>query len=344
MTKEKTIRCGTPLSAREVLFASSSDDPRVQDADLAFVFRLSVPTNPLPSPNWVWNDYDWLVVSVCRWGAGLRCVLSREGDVNIYGPGGKPDHTFQIPEAGVFSDHATGLGYVNRIRAIGASLYVCGQSRQVWRFEWDGKSLNRGRWVDAAGPMRQPPLPEPEGELEGDALDAWLEAHDAIDLVDIDGPAENDLYAVGDEAWHFDGRRWTQLDLPTDEPLAGIKVLDADRIVFVGHNGTLLLGSAKRGFTELSSADDNQNFTGVEWFEGKLYLASNQGLFVYDTAPPQHERRIERCNTALQPELQDAHQLEALGGVLWSFGFKDLAWFDGRDWTRVDHPDNPPIR
>lgn len=50
------------------------------------------------------------------------------------------------------------------------------------------------------------------------------------------------------------------------------------------------------------------------------------------------------CTTGLTPELQDAHVLEAKDGVLWSFGFKDLAWFDGKQWTRVDHPDNPPIK
>ncbi len=36
--------------------------------------------------------------------------------------------------------------------------------------------------------------------------------------------------------------------------------------------------------------------------------------------------------------------LEAKHGILWSFGLKDLAWFGGKRWTWVDHPDNPPIR
>jgi hypothetical protein len=344
VSTDKTVQAACLLEPMAVLLAESLDAAIETDDEISFVGGYA----PLKMPDDPWRAkaYEgWVVVSVCHWPAhGMRCVLSREGETRLYGPGGKPDHTFQLPEAGVFNDSATGLGYVNRIRAIGSTLYVCGQSRQVWRFEWDGKHLSRGRWVDAAGPMRQPPLPEPEGPLEGGELDNWLDSNDAIDLVDINGPADDDLYAVGDEAWHFDGRQWTQLTLPTDEPLAAIKVLDAERIVFAGHNGTLLLGSAQRGFTELSSTDDHQNFTGVEWFEGKLYLASNLGLFVYDTAPPERERRIERCHTGLKPELQDAHQLEAMGGVLWSFGFKDLAWFDARGWTRVDHPDNPPIR
>jgi hypothetical protein len=44
------------------------------------------------------------------------------------------------------------------------------------------------------------------------------------------------------------------------------------------------------------------------------------------------------------PELQDAHVVDACDGVLWSIGEKDIARFDGKQWVRVDHPDNPPIR
>lgn len=290
---------------------------------------------------WGYRDYDWVVVSVCVWVAtALRAVLSREGEVRLYGPGGKPDRTYQVPEAGVFGEAAAGFGYVNRIRAVGDQLYVCGQSRQVYRFEWDGQDLATGRWEDMAGPMRQPPMPEPPDGTDEEAFDRWLDENDAIDFTDIGGPASNDLYAIGDETWHWDGRTWRQLTLPTDEPLAALKVLNDKELVLVGHNGTVLHGNAQSGFTELSAIEDNQNFTGVEWFDGRLFLASNFGLFVYD---PQ-SKRIAPYATGLKPELKDAHLLEAKDGVLWSFGFKDLAWSDGHRWTRVDHPDNPPIR
>jgi hypothetical protein len=287
---------------------------------------------------------NWLLVSASFLESSeLRCVLSREGQVNIYGPGGKPDHTFQIPEAGVFCETANDLGYVNRVRAVGSDLYVCGQSRQVYRFDWNGKDLNAGQWVNVAGLMRQPPMPEPPDEAtqaaDEDALDRWMDENEAIDLVDIHGPSKDDLYSVGDEAWHWNGTQWRQLELPTDEPLAAIKVLNPKEVCFVGHNGTLLFGNATDGFKDLSSTDDNQNFTAVEWFDGRLFMASNFGLFTYDPT----RKRIQPYKTDLKTELQDTHHLEAKDGVLWSFGFKDLAFFDGKSWTRVDHPDNPPI-
>ena len=331
----RTIQAGCLIEPDLPLFAETLD---------AFPGNGAISTYaPRIRPGSPWRSQlmeGWPLVSVVSHApSGLRCALSSEGQVNLYGPGGQPDHTFQVPEAGVFGEAATGLGYVNRIRAVGDQLLVCGQSRQVWRFEWDGADLAGGRWVDFAGPMRQPPMPDPPDDAEGDALDRWLDENDAIDFVDIDGSGPADIYAIGDEAWHWNGRRWQPLALPTDEPLAAIQVIGRDDVLMAGHNGTLLRGNARSGFTDLSTVDDNQNFTGLAWFSGRLYLASNLGLFAWDPAT----RRITPQRTGLKPELQDTHQLEAKDGVLWSFGFKDLAYFDGRTWTRVHHPDNPRI-
>ena len=70
-------------------------------------------------------------------------------------------------------------------------------------------------------------------------------------------------------------------------------------------------------------------------FRSPLCSESPPYLFLRATAA----RKIERYATDLKPDLKDTHMLEAKDGILWSFGFKDLAWFDGSRWTRVDHPD-----
>lgn len=339
MSPEKTFECGVIVHAQLVLVVESLDAVRDDDYVISSVGSYK---RTVEGARWAVFVYeDWTVVSVASSEQlQLRCVLSREGDIRLYGPGGTPDRTYQLPDAGVMREDAAGYGYVNRIRAIGDGLYVCGQSRQVYRFVPGKSQALDGNWLDFAGPMRQPPMAEPPDDLEDEALDRWLDDNDAIDLVDIAGSSEADIYAVGDECWHHDGHQWKQLKLPTDEFINAIKVINANQVALVGHNGTLLLGNAGQGFTELSSVNDNQNFTGVELFEGKLFLASNLGLFTYDPTT----KKIERYTMLLTPDLQDTHILEAKDGVLWSFGFKDLAYFDGKTWTRVDHPDNPPIR
>lgn len=120
---------------------------------------------------------------------------------------------------------------------------------------------------------------------------------------------------------------------------------DASHVVLVGHNGTVLLGNAREGFRDVSGVDDNQNFTGVVFFEQQRWLASNLSLFVYDLHKP--DAKIERYHTDLAVDLVDTDQLQAMGGVLWSFGYKDLAYLDTRTpeahWVRVHHPDNPRV-
>lgn len=300
-------------------------------------------------PNAPWRTQimeDWVIVSVHQWDAvGFRAVLDREGKVNIYGTAARlslsqaEDKVFQIPEAGVFGEAQSGLGYVNRIRAIGDQLYICGQARQVYQFEWDGKTLESGKWRNIAGAMRQAPMSDaPEGH--GEDFDKWLDENDTIDLVDIHGTSSQDIYVVGDQTWHFNGQSWRKIELPTDEPMAAITLLEGNRVVLVGHNSSVLIGNQASGFVDISSVDDNQNFVGVAWYDNQLWLASNLGLYRCDPAI----KKIEKYETNLQPDLQDTHQLEAKDGVLWSFGFKDLAHFDGKVWTRIDHPDNPLIR
>ncbi len=286
------------------------------------------------------------MASVAYWPATFwRCILSAEGQVNLYGPGGSPDHIFQIPQAGVFGPGSAGYGYVNRIRAVDDGLYVCGDHRQFYRFNWDGQNLSTGRWVDMAASMRQAPVSDDPPD-DDEAFDAWLDAQDgSVEFRDLGGSAEHDLYAVGDETWHFDGHQWQRLTLPSDEALNAIEVQDARHVALVGHNGTVLLGNAREGFRDVSGVDDNQNFTGVVFFEQQVWLASTLSLLVYDLHKP--DAKIERYHTDLAVDRVDTHQLQAMGGVLWSFGYKDLAYLDTRTpeahWVRVHHPDNPRV-
>ena len=143
--KDKTIQSGAAIDDMTVLLAESLDYANDKECEISFVSGYA--PRQLPDDPWRVKSYEnWLVVSVCNQAKNnLRAVLSREGQVRIYGPGGKPDHTFQIPEAGVFGDAANDLGYVNRIRVIGDKLYVCGMSRQVYRFTWDGKDVSAAR-------------------------------------------------------------------------------------------------------------------------------------------------------------------------------------------------------
>lgn len=284
-------------------------------------------------PQWGRNDQDWRAVSLTYFGPKAEdfddvVVLSEDGDVRYIG-----DHApllEKIPGAGVFSKDSKGWGYLADIQQIGEHLYACGYKGQVY------KRLGPGDWRHMdAGLLQDPKTPQEQ----------------RIALSVINGPHERAIYAAGyqhadglpPKAFFFNGRQWREIELPqVAERIANLYVESEQRIWMCGSNGTLLLGNAKDGFKSLSTVDDNQLFTSICKFQEQMYLASNLGLYAYDPTKP--DVGIQKVKTDLQPDLQDANIVDSYEKVLWSIGPKDIAYFDGKTWTRIDHPDNPPIR
>jgi hypothetical protein len=274
---------------------------------------------------WSAYDLDWHVMGICLWTGNptkrrTYVVLSTEGQVEFHEAGDDGGrYAEHIPDAGLHEAWSADYGYVYTIRQVGLSLYACGNRRQVY------KRTLEGQWVHVDKGIL---LPKEDKSMRC--------------LMDIAGLSESSMYAAGrnGEVFYFDGRDWLPVITSIDEDLFRIKIVSNEEVYVVGANGALLMGNHIDGFRDLSSIEDNQRFSSIEIFNGQIFLASNLGMFVYD----RQTRKITPYQTGLVPDLADCHILEARDGVLWSIGFKDLAWFDGRSWTRLDHPENPPIR
>lgn len=288
---------------------------------------------------WLHHDLpDWRVVSVCVRKATdttprMACALSENGDVEYTFVGG--ELVEKIPDAGLLGLGAVGYGYVSAIREIGEHLYVCGLSGQVYRRE-------KNTWIHFDQGLLQPMEPAEKAveqlKLGNKALLNELMEKTLL-LNDINGLNEKDIYTVGDAGriFHHDGKSWSQVNSSVDENLIRIKCVSDKEVWICGYNGALLTGNWLDGFKDVSSVDDNDIFLSVEKFDGVVYVATERGLFKYD------QKNITSVKTGLIPEIQDAHVLEVKDSVLWSFGFKDLAYFDGVSWTRMSHPDNATL-
>jgi len=307
------------------------------DSDERFT-RMCLYDAQIPGPNkWKYHDLpDWRVVSVAvqpaSEGSPRRlCALSENGDIEFDFVGGRSQE--RVPDAGLAGFGGPGYGYVASLKCVGTRLFVCGDSGQVYRKGSDG-------WQHTdAGLLAHPNMVQSTTGLirSGDIESLANRVRDRIQLHDIAGLQESDMYAVGDQGriFHYDGAQWTAVPTSIDEALVSVHCIDSGRILVAGSNGALLQGNHRSGFVDLSGIDDNETFTSVRTFSGHVFVASSTGVWTLT------ESGLARVKTGLTPELRDAHHLDVAGGVLWSFGFKDLAFYDGKQWNRVRHPDNP---
>jgi hypothetical protein len=271
-----------------------------------------------------WDDTQALVNSLCWIPNEQECIwwLTEEGQVGRTIDCDLLNYE-KIEGAGVHSEGAKNWGYLNRLRYLHGTLYAIGNSGQVYR------RLGTDQWEHMDEGVLQPPITVPR------------EITKMINLNDIGGPAADDLYTCGDSKnlHHWNGAVWRRLQVPDHiVHMQEICVISAEVIYVCGYNGCLLKGNARDGFVDVSTHDINADFLSVHRFGDTLFLAAAEGLYTYDG------KAIKPYSTKLKPKLQDAHQLDSADGVLWSFGYKDLAYFDGKSWTRVHHPGNPKIR
>lgn len=258
---------------------------------------------------WVHHDLEWAVVSVCVQRAAeprRYAALSRQGDVEFQFVGGSSVET--IPDAGVYD----GAGAMTQIREIGGVLVACGYGGQVY-------VRDPGGWRPLGGGLAH-------------LSTADRPAH----ITSIDGTGTDDVYAVGfhGRIFHFDGSAWSELDSPVRVHLERVRA-SGGRIYVCGNDATVLCGD-RAGFDILPIEGFSAHLWGIERFGDETYVAHLDGLLVHDgTAWSPVDMRLR---DARSPE--DGYRLDAFDGVLWSFGPKRVAWFDGTTWTEMPHPDN----
>jgi len=256
---------------------------------------------------WLHTDVDMDVWCMCSTRKPVPTIYCIGKDGRIYvNRNGKPDQE-RIKDAGHEPEK---FGYLSDACVVEGTPYVCGDSGQIYRRENSG-------WVHFD-----------EGVLErGDPLKV-------VGLNSIDGISEQDIYACGRRAalFHYDGKAWKRLPPPTPVHLKAVCCVSAKEVYLAGNDGVLLKGF-KETWEIVPTPPRTGNFSAVKKFQDKLYLASDRGLFEYDG------KKVERVVTGLKPA-PNAYRLDANDGVLWSFGTRNLCFFDGKAWTYVKHPDN----
>jgi hypothetical protein len=256
--------------------------------------------------NWHHHDQNWNVSSVCVSRKGdkrMYVAMSIQGDISLRFVGGT--ELERIPNAGTLN----GRGAMSQVREIEGKLVACGYEGQVY--------------------VRQPT----GWQVLSDGLFSFSSKDQPAHLNSIDGNQFEDIYAVGyfGRIFHFDGKKWSEIESPTNVHLERVRV-EAGIAYICGNNGTVLFGD-KNGFKLISIDDHENHLWGLERFKGKTYVADLDGVYVHDGV------NWAPVKMGFQGPV-DAYRLDAYDGVMWSFGPKTIAQFDGSKWTRVAHPDN----
>ena len=230
------------------------------------------------------------------------CMMGRTGKYREHAPGEKPlDAQIDLKAE----------GFLLNLRYIGKHLYACGHQNIVYR--QDGQ-----RWVRADQGAFKP---------RKNAVDRSFEA--------IHGFSEDDIFAVGEGGaiWHWDGKKWKQLDSPTNYNLYAVLCTTGGDVYVAGGGGLVFKGGLK-GWTEISdTAVTDETIWDMIEFQGKVYLAANDKLLATDGGP------VTEVKVPLKGS-KSFLTLDANARQLWTAGDDNIFQFDGKKWVRHVFGDN----
>jgi len=166
-----------------------------------------------------------------------------------------------------------------------------------------------------------------------DALNLWTRIDDGLpktfNIQAIHGFDAIDIYSVGrkGEVWHYNGKVWDKLDMPTNTNLTSVKCAADGKVYITGHSGTLLCGSGDT-WEVINHESTDDNLWDVEWFKDKVYVSSMSAVYRLDG---QRLVKVKFGNDTPKT----CYQLSTADGVMWSNGEDDIMSFDGKVWTRI---------
>ncbi len=229
---------------------------------------------------------------------GLMFSQNEDGFVQPKGPG---DNT---PEY-IDKKH---YPWTQKIKCIAGYAWSVGMGRRIY------KRTDTGQWdkVDAGFPV--------------------IESNTDQGFSDLDAFSDQDIYAVGGQGdvWRYDGHKWNMCGFPSNEQLSTV-VCAPDGHVYIGGEGGNLWVGRENTWKRVYEGQSTILWNEMRWFEGKLWLASDYMLKVWDG------KTLERPKNGDNPVVLSGH-IDARDGILVVAGGYTIDLYDGQEWKSIMKP------
>lgn len=153
---------------------------------------------------------------------------------------------------------------------------------------------------------------------------------------DIDGFAEDDIYAAGGEGqvWHYNGKLWRRVELPTNAELECVCCAE-DGYVYLGGVGHLIIRGRGDNWEIINQERVNDTFFQFVNYQGKVLGIDEYGATIYEILSD----GFRELDTGGYEFLYGSCLCLAAGdGILVAAGVEAASVFDGERWVSLFEP------
>lgn len=196
---------------------------------------------------------------------------------------------------------------VTQLRCIDKRAYAVTTMREVYRRD------NASTWTDLSVAIME----SEKKNLHNIGFDA------------IDGFSENDIYVCGSngDAWHYNGKTWRILDLPTNAMISDMVCGDDGNVYIVFWHGLILKGRDSQW--EIIKQSTVEQLESVAWFKGYAYIATWNRLYKLVD-----DKLIGVAFENGYSQVFCGHLAAGYGHMI-SAGSKEAHIFDGEKWSVI---------
>src|SRR5581483_5938989 len=146
------------------------------------------------------------------------------------------------------------------VRAIGDYFVAVGMSRQVFRRH-----------------MGHPPWER----FDDGVLITNKKKFEIGGFISVDGFGMDEIYAVGHrgEIWMFDGKKWRQIDSPTNLILNCVRCMPSGE-VFIGGDGGVMLRGRRNAWKKIKQDVTEEALTSLAGFQDRVYFCTEGGTIL----------------------------------------------------------------